>query len=725
MLRNRACAVAAFVFMLALAKDAGASCVPDDLVVLVRPIVVGSEAIPVAWEIDGSCPVIETGVIIGTDPEALAPVSEPLYGRRDHYETEVPIPRSGLYWVAVYAREEGGDVVRSARTLVQVSLPLRRDGPHGSHGAPPSYDLSDADFLEPAGEPHYASPRGTTLVLRGTSVTTEFGAVQSRVASEQRIPSSMDRNDVLSHVMQPYVIEDQVLGASSPEVLASLDSADQTFVREGFPRTGLYSVDCLATSTRGFGSTLNRVRCRPITGAGVFGPFINSGEVFSSDTFAGRMITQTTSFRSSVTFFVPRAPAGKRVGSARLRLHVEVSGDASALRLGGKSPIAMDPATCVGFHCRVWATWDFTEEARVLADQAGGPLELALDPVPPVEGGSPDRIFIRRGSATAQPAANYPWRHTLGDDALTLTFEDACPQKLTLTLAPDTIRPQIPQTLRTDLGTMAAFTSVTALVKRCPSTGDNGLSDPVEVAFEVQPPAPGTGDSGGHLHGPPERRTGSFEQARPYPESGAPITTTTCTIDAFDSQGMGSCSVTFHASEISGIETIVARAADLPDAQASVAIQVPGLRDFRAFPSGTWRFTGALTERHTDNHWATAYTIAQAALMATDYYVMRSAVMQVNDMSLPLGGMFDICGTWNRRDTCVPNALRGGHASHRQGTGVDVNMSACVGALPSDPSVPNCPTVKPIPIQEFQEFCEARPGGRRLTEGTYHCEFDQ
>ncbi len=385
----------------------------------------------------------------------------------------------------------------------------------------------------------------------------------------------------------------------------------------------------------------------------------------------------------------------------------------------------MDPATCVGFGCQVWATWDFTGEARALVEQGGGPLELALDPVPAVEGGSRDTLFTRRGFASAQPAANYPWRHTLGDNALTLTFEDACPQELKLLVDPAIIRPEIPQTLRSDLTAMAAFTTITAVVKRCPAASDGAAAAPVDVAFEVQPPASGTVEAGGHLHDSSRRRTGSFEQPRPYPESGPPITTTTCTVKAaaFDDQGMGRCDVTFYASEIGGIETIVARAPGFSDARAQVAIQVAGLRAFRAFPSDTWRFAGALAGRHTDNHWATAHTIAQAALMATDYFVTKKAVMQINDMSLPFGGMFDICGTWNRRDTCA-NAPKGGHASHRQGTSVDVNLNACIGIVPTDPLVRGCPVEKPITQQDFRTVCIAWDG-RVVPEGTYHCEFDQ
>lgn len=380
---------------------------------------------------------------------------------------------------------------------------------------------------------------------------------------------------------------------------------------------------------------------------------------------------------------------------------------------------------CFPLVCSSWAEWDFTAEVRALAAQGGGILSFTPDPIPFTAVSPGGRFTGQHASYSLDLAVNYPWRRGNQDGSLSIWFEpDDCQRELKLVVDPPMIRPVIPQTLRSDLTNTAASATVTAIVTSCPPTGDGAAAAPVEVAFEVQPPT-GTAESGGHLHDPSGRRTGSFEQPRPFPESAPPITTTTCTVkaDAFDDQGMGRCDVTFYASEISGIETIVARAPGFADARTQVAIQVPGLRDFRAFPSGTWRFAGALAGLHADNHWGTAHTIAQTALMATDYFVVRKAVMQINDMSLPFGGMFDICGTWNRRDTCA-NAPKGGHASHRQGTSVDVNLNACAGTVPTDPLVRGCPVEKPITQQDFRTVCIAWDG-RVVPEGTYHCEFDQ
>lgn len=53
--------------------------------------------------------------------------------------------------------------------------------------------------------------------------------------------------------------------------------------------------------------------------------------------------------------------------------------------------------------------------------------------------------------------------------------------------------------------------------------------------------------------------------------------------------------------------------------------------------------------------------------------------LRVTDMSLPAGGMFDLCGTYNPTDTC-PAAPDNGHLSHR--TGIDVDF----GSFDLDPN---------------------------------------
>lgn len=115
------------------------------------------------------------------------------------------------------------------------------------------------------------------------------------------------------------------------------------------------------------------------------------------------------------------------------------------------------------------------------------------------------------------------------------------------------------------------------------------------------------------------------------------------------------------------------------------------------------------------------------ASIASDIYEHISrqgteATIRLNDMSLPFGGLFDICGSWNPNQTCPPltPANVGGHFSHRTGRSVDVSRSLCLG-LATDPAI-DCTQTIPLDRLLFERRCLAR-GGRVAQEERYHCEF--
>src|SRR5205823_6350715 len=55
--------------------------------------------------------------------------------------------------------DEDGNVVASSEPDFAPVMVVDQSGPHGSHGALPSYAGTDADFLVQAGNPHFASLR--------------------------------------------------------------------------------------------------------------------------------------------------------------------------------------------------------------------------------------------------------------------------------------------------------------------------------------------------------------------------------------------------------------------------------------------------------------------------------------------------------------------------------------------------------------------------------------
>jgi hypothetical protein len=103
----------------------------------------------------------------------------------------------------------------------------------------------------------------------------------------------------------------------------------------------------------------------------------------------------------------------------------------------------------------------------------------------------------------------------------------------------------------------------------------------------------------------------------------------------------------------------------------SIFIMVPSLGPL--FATEFYTLSGA-TGTHTENHYATNDTTSKIQGMAQDYFKNKSTAgikIKINDMSLPWGGMFDICGTFNIVDTCTA-ALNGGHSWHRTGKSVDI-----------------------------------------------------
>ncbi len=690
---------------------AEASCASTSIHVSVAPIVWHSDVIPVAWHIDPACAVIETGLLLGRDPAALTPAGQPIYGQRASYEQALPVSEGGGYLVAAYARDEAGSVVQSAPQLVIIHVPptLPPDA-GGSHGPPPFYTGTDGDFLQPAGEPHYASLRRAILNNQQFITVTAFTgfpltSFTKSSGFHDRIIASTHRTDVLSGQAPPLTVGGVPFTIDPATVNATLDALDRTFGFLGYPRPGLYIAVCHTAAQflpeRRFGTPF----CFPFTDS--LGSLVY-GEV--SDARDGNRFN--ASIRSSATYFIPKPPPGKRVQSAKLRTFVPSlittpTDDFSVVRLSGKAPTTIERTGCSGVFltsCRAWVTWDFTEEARALAAQGGGELPVTLDPAPPQL-----LPFQSAASYAIVPAVNYPWKHGHENGALTLTFEADCPRELKLTAEDTTIRPQIPfgATLRPGVGKVRSMTMIRATVKTCPSDGNAPPPGPIHVAFEVHPPAGNTAEDGGHLHPSTQRPTGTFLA----PRLGGGLDNVHCTIETLNEEGMGSCEVPFHSGELSGVETIVGKALDFADAQTSGTIRLlPELKNFRDLPSELYRFVGQIAGRHIDNHWATPATIANTTLMAADYFAANKAVLQINDMSLKWGGLFDIDADW-----LVP------HKAHRQGTSVDVDRLACVSSNPSDPGA-DCSTTKAIPVKVFKELCTGRHG-TRADEGTHHCEF--
>lgn len=232
---------------LGTADLAEASCAGSSIWIGVPGSII-AHAIPVIWRIEPVCDVIETGLLLGTQSTELSPVGQPIYGQRAGYQQEIPVAETGEYWIAAYARDEAGDLIQSPTRLVIIVVPPRlSDTPHGSHGAPPSYAGTDEDFLQPAGQPHFASIRSsasariTQFGVPGTPAWFGFG---------QRTVSSTHRDEVPAQ-QEELVIGDVTVHLPLATVENSLSDLDGTFQSLGYPRPGIYIVQCEATAPLG------------------------------------------------------------------------------------------------------------------------------------------------------------------------------------------------------------------------------------------------------------------------------------------------------------------------------------------------------------------------------------------------------------------------------------------------------------------------------------------
>lgn len=671
-----------FVVVLLAASAVGApgaaeaACVDASVEVSVTPVLGASHVIPVRWRVDPSCAVVETGLLLGREPGALARAGEPVHAPGPDFLLALPVTESGPWWVAAYARDERGAVVRSAPRLTVVLvppvLPLLASGPSSSTATFPSETAhvsaaDDADFLQPAGDPHFAALRRITQTSRRFTIRDPDRFSFFTQGFDARRITSTRPEEVVSDYAPPLTVGGVAFPVDPGEVAAAVAAADAVFADLGYPRSGLYDVRCHVFARFAPDSQLDGPTCEPLT---------YSNEYFPDDpqwlTWAqtGNDVVGQSN-RASLTYFIPRVPEGKQLRSARLRLLAYGNDALDPIGLSGKPPASLDGVSCTQFSCWAWATWDLTEEAKLLSERGGGELALTMDPVPPKASG------YGAGVATwsIMPRVNYPWRHGGEDSALAITFEEACPTELEVTIAPGTLRPVMPQNQSQAAGLTPVPTqaTVTITARRCAQQAQE--AQPIDVILEVHAPtAADTGENGGHEHDAALRWTGTLEA--PYSDGGA--RTATCRIETFDEQGVGVCETSYFAGGLGGVEAIVAVAAGFPDAASKVTVEVPGLVGLPESP-GQYVLVGAPgnhggtndpcrpfppTSEHTRNHHGRTGLVRSVRAIARSLVETTGILPRINDMSLPQGGLFDVNNTWGSP-----------HRTHRTGRDVDIGFT--------------------------------------------------
>ncbi len=238
--------------------------------------------------------------------------------------------------------------------------------------------------------------------------------------------------------------------------------------------------------------------------------------------------------------------------------------------------------------------------------------------------------------------------------------------QLALTLAPAEVMPD---------GTVTA--SVTA-------TDAQGNAVPnYAVRLEATAPQYTTepcADCGGHSHDG-GRPVGRFLDA-----GGADLGSTTNGATGPVGEAL---TLSYRADAFGGMDTLRASAffqPDLFDTQR-LTVRVPNLQllpnsaDYVKI-GGTPGHLGPPLSVTDNNHYGTATLIAAIQTISAEHRWTFTQLLQINDMSLPYGGGFDIRGGWRLNiDAPACQAAGGGHCTHRFGTNVDVSDLTADGFL--------------------------------------------
>lgn len=187
-------------------------------------------------------------------------------------------------------------------------------------------------------------------------------------------------------------------------------------------------------------------------------------------------------------------------------------------------------------------------------------------------------------------------------------------------------------------------------------------------------------DSGGHSHGG-NRPLGTFLLPRTPPQSGYDsVRTFTRQTDS-----LGNLNFKYIASQFGGIERVKAeRLSDTTSFDTvQVVTKVGAMIDFTHTQTNEWNYSGSSGPttykkcpgtllKHPMNHYILGVFDQSLQEIIVEFFQYTGTPrgggqylkLGINDMSLPKGGLFDICNNWQP-----------GHKSHRKGTSVDIDST--------------------------------------------------
>ncbi|MFZ3065994.1 MAG: hypothetical protein WA277_12010 [Nitrospirota bacterium] len=177
------------------------------------------------------------------------------------------------------------------------------------------------------------------------------------------------------------------------------------------------------------------------------------------------------------------------------------------------------------------------------------------------------------------------------------------------------------------------------------------------INFSVEP----VKDSGEHIE---DNHTGTRQTGSVSPS-----------VITFPGGSPGSATVVYTSTEVSGVDKIIIETDDGKTKKVireeMISVRVPGL-DVELGEGEGYDLMPQPDKGHPYNHFGKLDTFTVLWDIADIYFETENGILRINDISLPLGGAFDICGKWDPKLTC-DTYKKGGHNTHRLGEDVDVD----------------------------------------------------
>lgn len=263
------------------------------------------------------------------------------------------------------------------------------------------------------------------------------------------------------------------------------------------------------------------------------------------------------------------------------------------------------------------------------------------------------------GYTAAANISNAPRQGTLTIGGQVFTVAQAG-VNLTLALENPTAPPSDNPNLKL---TKATVTVVDTNGKIIPSFGVSFRAEPVNWHIS------------GHLHNNIDQM-----QASSFLDPIFGLSSTSCSTDS-----SGSCSLLYVSPIVSGIFRVTSTSIQLSSLldTRDLLVKVPGVLTSLSFGS-TYRPTGDIPGAHVDNHNGTLYLRTAITSIGNAYFSLTGQTLGINDMSLPLGGVFDISDGIQRTQCSIPPQVPNcdwvpPHHLHRVGKSVDIDHSTKLG----------------------------------------------